>query len=186
MASDEPLMASVAGRYASALFELASDSNSVAAVEGDLASFEALIAESPDFARMLKSPVIPADEQATALEAVFRKAGIGATTINFFKLLSRNRRLFAATDAAKAFRALAARARGEISAEVTSATPLTDAQLTELRDVLASKAGKSVALSQKVDPSILGGLVVKIGSRMIDNSLKTKLDTMRFALKGAA
>lgn len=177
-------MASVAGRYASALFELANESGNVATVEGDVTKFEALMAESADLTRMLRSPVIPADEQGAALEAVLTKAGVSATTINFFKLLARNRRLFAAPDAAKAFRALAAKARGEVSAEVTSATAMSEAQVSELRDALAAKAGKAVTLATKVDPSLLGGLVVKMGSKMIDSSLKTKLDTMRFALKG--
>lgn len=179
-------MASVAGRYASALFELASETGNVAKVEGDLAKFEALVVESSDFARMLRSPVIPSDEQSAALEAVLSRAGLSTEAINFFRLLAANRRLFSAVDAAKAFRALAAKARGEAVAEVVSAMPLSEAQLAELRDILSRSVGKNVTLAAKVDASILGGLIVKLGSRMIDNSLKTKLDTMRLTLKGAA
>lgn len=184
MATDEPLMASVAGRYASALFELASDQGKVAEVEADVAKFQGLMTESADFARMIMSPVIASEDQEKALSAVLQKAGLSATTVNFFKLLAKNRRLFAASDAVAGFRALAARARGEVVAEVTSAAALTDAQVADLKSTLKASVGKDVTLAQKVDPSILGGLVVKIGSRMVDSSLKTKLDGMKLALRG--
>ncbi len=185
MATDEPQMASVAGRYASALFDLASEEKQVGDVEADLGKFQALMDESADLVRMIRSPVIPADEQGAALSAVLNKAGVGPLTINFFKLLAKNRRLFAATDIVAAFRSLAAKARGEATAEVTSATPLSDAHIAQLRDTLKASVGKDVTLRTKVDPSLLGGLIVKVGSRMVDSSLKTKLDTMKFALKGS-
>lgn len=184
MATDEPLMASVAGRYASALFELASDQGKVAEIEADMAKFQAVMGESDDFARMIKSPVIASEDQEKALAAVLEKAGLSATSINFFKLLAKNRRLFAASDAVAGFRVLAARARGEVVAEVTSAVTLSDAQVGELKSTLKTTVGKDVTLAQKVDPSILGGLIVKIGSRMVDSSLKTKLDGMKLALRG--
>ena len=186
VATDEPLMASVAGRYASALFELATDEGKVAEVEGDLAKFQALSDESPDFVRVLRSPVIASDEQEKAISAVLSKADVGALTINFFKLLAKNRRLFAAADIARDFQSFAARARGEVRAEVTAAAPLADAQVADLKAALKASVGKDVTLVQKVDPSLLGGLVVKIGSRMVDSSLKTKLESMKFALKGGA
>jgi F-type H+-transporting ATPase subunit delta len=186
VATDEPIMASVAGRYASALFELATEEGKVAEVEGDLAKFQALADESSDFVALIRSPVIASDDQQRALAAVLAKAGVGTLTINFFKLLAKNRRLFAAGDVVRAFQSLAARARGEVKAEVTTATPLTVAHVAELKSALKSSVGKDVTLVQKVDPSILGGLVVKLGSRMIDSSLKTKLDGMRVALKGGA
>ena len=178
-------MASVAGRYASALFELAIDEGKVAEVEGDLAKFQALSNESADFVQMIRSPVISSDDQEKALGTVLAKAGIGALTINFFKLLAKNRRLFAASDVVRDFQSLAARARGEVRAEVTAAAALTDTQVAGLKAALKTAVGKDVTLEQKVDPSILGGLIVKLGSRMVDNSLKTKLESMKFALKGS-
>ena len=186
VATDEPLMASVAGRYASALFELATDEGKVAEGEGDLAKFQALSDESPDFVRVLRSPVISSEEQEKAISAVLSKAGVSALTINFFKLLAKNRRLFAADDIARDFQSFAARARGEVRAEVTTAAPLADAQVADLKAALKASVGKDVTLVQKVDPSLLGGLVVKMGSRMVDSSLKTKLESMKFALKGSA
>ncbi len=184
VATDEPLMAGVAGRYASALFDLASEQNKVAEVEGDLGTFQSLCSESAEFLSMVRSPVIPADDQSQALTAILGKAGASALTINFFKLLAKNRRLFAAGDMAKAFHALAAKSRGQVTAEVTSASPLNDGHTAQLRDALKASVGKDVTLQTKVDPSILGGLIVKLGSRMVDSSLKTKLDTMKVVLKG--
>lgn len=184
MATNEPIMAGVAGRYASALFELASEQNQVSAVEGDLAKFQDLFGASEDLARMVRSPVISADEQGKAITTILEKAGAGALTVNFFKLLAKNRRLFAAPDMARAYRSLAAKARGEIAAEVSSAVPLNEAQVAELKTVLKGKVGKDVALATKVDPALLGGLVVKVGSRMIDTSLRTKLAGLKVAMKG--
>lgn len=184
MATDEPLMASVAGRYASALFELATDEGKVAEVEEDLAKVQSLCDESADFVSVIRSPVIAAEDQEKALSAVLEKAGVGTLTINFFKLLAKNRRLFTTSDVVRNFKALAARSRGEVMAEVTAAASLSDAQVAELKNTLKDTVGKDVTLVQKVDPSILGGLVVKLGSRMIDSSLKTKLETMKLALKG--
>ncbi len=185
VATDEPLMASVAGRYASALFELAREDGKVAEVEGDLAKFQALCDESADFVQMIRSPVISSDDQEKALASVLAKAGVGMLTVNFFKLLAKNRRLFAASDIVRDFQSLAARARGEVRAEVTAATPLSEAQVANLKAALKSSVGKDVTLVQRVDPVILGGLIVKMGSRMVDSSLKTKLESMKIALKGS-
>lgn len=177
-------MASVAGRYASALFDLASETKQVAEVEKDLGTVQALLDESADLTRMVRSPVIPADEQAKALVAILQKAGVGPLAQNFFKLIAKNRRLFATGDMIKAYRTIAAKARGEVSAEVSSAVALSDQQVAALKEQLKATVGKGVTLSTKVDPSLLGGLIVKLGSRMIDSSLKTKLANMRVALKG--
>ncbi len=185
MASDEPLLASVAGRYASALFEVANEHGKVGEVEADLVKIQALIDESIDFSRMIKSPVIAAEDQARAVSAVLAKVGIGPTTSNFFSVLARNRRLFTASDAIRAFRALAAKARGEVMAEVTSAAALSQPHLAQIRDVLKAAIGKDVKVAEKVDPAILGGLIVKLGSRMVDSSVKTKLDTMKLGLRGS-
>ncbi len=175
-------MASVAGRYASALFDLAKDGNKIEEVEKDLTTFQALYQESDDLARLVRSPVISSDDQGRALAAVLSKAGVGTLTGNFFKLIAKNRRLFAADDMARAFKSLAARDRGEVSAEVSSAHPLTEEQTADLKATLKASVGKDVTLSTKVDPSLLGGLVVKIGSRMIDSSLKTRLANMKAAM----
>ena len=177
------MTASVAGRYASALFDLARESNSVAAVEADLGTFDTMLTSSEDLRDMVRSPVLSAEDQGKALAALVAKAGIGATTANFLALVARNRRLFVLGEMIKNFRTIAAKARGEVAAEVTSALPLTDAQLAALKDTLRSTAGKDVVLATKVDPSLLGGLIVKIGSRMIDSSLKTKLAGLSVALK---
>ena len=186
MAKDESGMASVAGRYASALFDLAKDGNQVPDVEAGLAKFEGLLSESSDLRRMVLSPVISAEDQGKALTALMAKAGISGITANFLKLLARNRRLFAAPDTIATFRALAAKARGEVVAEVTSAQALNESQLTALKDTLKASVGKDVRLATKVDPSLLGGLIVKVGSHMVDSSLKTKLAAMKVAMKGTA
>lgn len=185
VATDQPMMAGVAGRYASALFELARESNKLADTEADLAKFERLLAASEDLRRMVRSPVFTAEEQTRAIGAVLEKAGIGGLAANFFKLIAANRRLFVASDIIRAFRELAARSRGEVTAEVASATPLGAAHLAELEKALAASVGKEVKLETRVDPALLGGLVVKIGSRMIDSSLRTKLSGLKTALKGA-
>jgi F-type H+-transporting ATPase subunit delta len=139
---------------------------------------------SDDFRRFVHSPLISADDQIKALDAIMSRAGLGDLVRNFIKLIASNRRLFAVSDIIKAYRALAARARGEVAAEVVSAHPLNDAQTAELKATLKASVGKDVTLAVKVDPSLLGGLVVRIGSRMIDSSLKTRLASMRHALKG--
>jgi F-type H+-transporting ATPase subunit delta len=185
VATDDPIMASVAGRYASALFDLTKDENKIDEVEKDLGTFQALLHESEDLQRLVRSPVIASEDQSRALSAVLAKAGIGQLTSNFFKLIAKNRRLFAAEDMARAFKALAARHRGEVSAEVVSAHALSDEQTAELKAVLKQSVGKDVTLSTNVDASLLGGLIVTIGSRMIDSSLKTKLANMKAAMAGA-
>jgi F-type H+-transporting ATPase subunit delta len=184
VATEQPIVAGVAGRYAAALFDLAQEQNQVSEVEQDLVKFQQLCDLSPDLVRLVKSPVIDADDQARALGAVLDKAGVNALSRNFFALVARNRRLFAAPDMARAFRVLAAKARGEVTAEVASAHPLTDAQASALKAVLKETVGKDVTLASKVDPSLLGGLIVKLGSRMVDSSLKTKLAGLRLLLKG--
>jgi F-type H+-transporting ATPase subunit delta len=174
----------VAGRYAAALFELAKESAKVSEVEADLGKFQSLLDISDDLRRMVRSPVIPGEEQGKAIVALLQKAGIGGLAANFFKLIAENRRLFAAQDMIKAFLLLAAKERGEVTAEVTSAAALNDAQVTALKDTLKASVGKDVTLATKVDPSLLGGLIVKVGSRMIDSSLRTKLQNLKVSLSG--
>lgn len=186
MATNEPIMASVAGRYASALFELASEQNAVAEIERDLTNFQSLLDESDDLNRLLESPVLSTEEQGDAIAAVVAKMDASQTTQNFFKLITQNRRLHVAGDVVRAFRALASKARGEVAAEVISASELTDEQVASLKATLKESVGKDVQLTANVDPSLLGGLVVKIGSRMVDSSLRTKLANMKAALTSSA
>jgi F-type H+-transporting ATPase subunit delta len=180
--SSSPISA-VAERYAGSLFELALQDNSVAQVEADLASFEAMLNGSEDLSRLINSPVFSSEDQAKAIAAIADKAGITGLVGNFLRVVARNRRLFAVPGMIKAFRRIAADHRGEASAEVTSAHALTAAQQTELKATLKSIAGKDVAIAMTVDPSLLGGLIVKMGSRQIDTSLKTKLNSLKLALK---
>lgn len=184
VATDNPMMAGVAGRYASALFELAKEQNQLDEVDNDLGKFQSMLDQSEDLRRLVKSPAFAAEEQQRALGAVMDWAAVGATTGNFLKVVARNRRLFAAEDMVKTFRALLAQHRGEVAAEVSSAIALSEEQLTALKDKLKSSYGKDVRLDAKVDPTLLGGLVVKIGSRMFDSSLKTKLANLKVVLKG--
>jgi F-type H+-transporting ATPase subunit delta len=180
------MTAGVAGRYASALFELANEQNQLDEVAGDLAKFQALLDQSDDLARLVRSPAFAAEEQEKALSSVMDWASIGATTGNFLKVVTRNRRLFAAEDMIKAYRSRLAAHRGEVAAEVKSAVALNESQIAALKEKLKSVYGKDVQLEAKVDPSLLGGLIVKIGSRMFDSTLKTKLANMKVVLKGAS
>lgn len=185
MATEDPSVSGVSGRYATALFELARDQKSVDAVKADLDKFDAMLADSPDLLRLVRSPVFTADAQLKALNAVLAKAGIGGIAANFLKVLITNRRLFAVADVIRAFRALVARFKGEATAEVTVAEPLSDKNLDALKAALKSVSGKDVDLNVKIDPSIIGGLVVKLGSRMVDSSLRTKLNSIKHAMKEA-
>ena len=175
----------MARRYATALFDLALDANAIEAVKADLDRFDALVAESADLNRLVRSPVFSAEEQLQALAAVLEHAGIGGLAANFFKLVAANRRLFAVHDMIKAFRALVAQHKGEATAAVTVAEPLKDQHVDALRAALKSVTGKDVDLDIKIDPAILGGLVVKLGSRMVDSSLRTKLNGIKHAMKEA-
>jgi len=186
VAAAEPIVSGMAGRYATALFELALDNKSVDVIKADLDRFDAMIAGSPDLLRLVRSPVFGAEEQAKALAAVLDKAGISGLAANFLKLVTSNRRLFAVRDMIKAFRTLVAKWKGEVAAEVTVAEKLSDSHLEALKAALKSvTGGKAVDLAVKVDPSIIGGLVVKLGSRMVDSSLRTKLNAIKHAMKEA-
>jgi F-type H+-transporting ATPase subunit delta len=173
----------VAERYANALFELALDQNTLPAVEADLTNLAAIIDESADLKRLVRSPVFSASEQSRAIDAVLAKAGIGGVVANFVKVATANRRLFAVPEIITAFKRHAAKHRGEIAAEVTSAEPLSDKHVTDLKAALKASLGKDVALDTHVDPSLIGGLIVKVGSRMIDGSLRTKLNSLKLAMK---
>ena len=174
---------SVAARYARSLYELSAEAKSVDAVEQSLNAFAALIDENSDLKRLIESPVFTADQQAGALNAIVKQAKMPPLAANFLNVVAENRRLFALPGMIKAFGEIAAAERGEVTAEVTSATELDATQQKELQETLKQVAGKDVALSVTVDPSILGGLIVKMGSRQIDTSIKTKLSSLKLALK---
>ena len=183
MAKSSSPISGVAERYAGSLFDLAAQSNAIAQVERDLDRFEALLNGSEDLKRLIKSPVFSADDQLKAISAVADKAKISGLVGNFLRVVAKNRRLFAVPGMINAFRRIAAENRGEIAAEVTSAHALTPAQETELKAALKSVAGKDVSIAVTVDPSLLGGIIVKMGSKQIDTSLKTKLNSLKLALK---
>jgi F-type H+-transporting ATPase subunit delta len=185
VAAEDPSVSGVSGRYATALFELARDEKSIDAVKADLDGFDALLAESDDLRRLVRSPVFSADTQLKALNAVLDRAAITGIAANFLKVLTRNRRLFAVSDVIRAFRALVAKFKGEATADVTVAEKLSDRNLDALKTALKSVTGKDVALNVNVDPAIIGGLVVKLGSRMVDSSLRTKLNSIKHAMKEA-
>jgi F-type H+-transporting ATPase subunit delta len=174
----------VAERYASALFELAKEQKAQVAVEQDLIRFQGLIDASADLRRLILSPAFAAKDQAKALTAIMERAGIAGLAANIVKVLANNRRLFTVSDVIKNYRLIAASARGEVSADVTSAHPLTAAQMQSLKDQLRASVGREVTIQSKVDPALLGGLVVKVGSRMIDSSLRTKIEQLKVAMKG--
>nr|WP_210316360.1 F0F1 ATP synthase subunit delta [Devosia oryzisoli] len=183
MAAQNSVLTHIARPYASALFDLAQSENQLAQVETGLSDISRLIGESEDFSRYLRSPVITADVKASALNAIIDKAQVNPLVANFLKLVAKNGRLFALDQIIVGFRELAATARGEMTAEVTSAAPLSEAQASALAETLKAKLGKTVTLNQFVDPSLIGGLQVKVGSQMIDSSLKTKLAAMKIAMK---
>ncbi|MFN3658403.1 MAG: F0F1 ATP synthase subunit delta [Pseudolabrys sp.] len=186
MAGEDSLISGMAGRYASALFELALEEKATDAVKADLENFDAMVAGSADLARLVRSPVFDADDQLKALSAILDKAGIKGLAANFLRVITTNRRLFAVRDMIRAYRGLVARQKGEVSAQVTVAEKLTDQNLGALKDALKNvTGGKDIDLEVKVDPAIIGGLIVKVGSRMVDSSLRTKLNAIKFAMKEA-
>jgi F-type H+-transporting ATPase subunit delta len=173
----------MAGRYSTALFELALEERAIDAVKADLDRFNALIGESADLRRLVRSPVFTAETQSRALAAVLERAGIGGIAGRFLKVVSTNRRLFAVQDMIKGFRTLVAEHKGEVSAEVTLAERPSEPHLDAIKGALHSVTKKDVQVEVKVDPSIIGGLIVKLGSRMVDSSLRTKLNSIKHAMK---
>jgi len=184
--ADEPTTVSgVADRYASALFELAREEGALDAVAADLNRFHSMLAESEDLQRLVRSPVFSSEEQTRAISAVLEKAGIGGLAANLIKVAAANRRLFVVPEMTVGFRRKLAKERGEISASVTSAEPLSADQINTVKLALKEAIGKDVLLDESVDPTLIGGLIVQVGSRMIDTSLRTKLDAMKYAMKEA-
>jgi len=185
LAANSMNVSGIAGRYAMALFDLATDQGALDQTADDMASLGRMIADSADLHRLVRSPVIGSKAQAAALDAIMAQAEFGPLSQKFVGLVAGNRRLFALPGMVQGFAQLMAQHRGEVAGEVTSAHPLSDAQLATLRAQLKTAVGSDVQIDAKVDPSLLGGLIVKIGSRMIDSSLRTKLQNLKFAMKGA-
>jgi len=183
MASGGMSVTGVAGRYATALFELALEEDKLKEVEAQLADFQEMLHTSEDLRRLAHSPAFSMDQQAKAVRVVADAAGTSGLTKNFLELLVEKRRLSTVSGIIRAFHTLAARHRGEVEAEVITAVPLSDDQTETLRQALRDFAGQDVSMNIRVDASILGGLIVKIGSRMIDNSLRTKLNRLRHVMK---
>ena len=183
VAGETSIIAGMAGRYANALFELARDKSELERVETDLKGFLGLLDESDDLKRLVASPVFSAEIQENAVSAIADKAGFGDLTKNLLHVIARNRRLSHVEDIIKGFKALLASHRGEVTAEATSAVALTDDQKAKLKASLKEVAGQDIELITKVDASILGGLIVKIGSQQIDDSLRTKLNNINKRMK---
>jgi F-type H+-transporting ATPase subunit delta len=184
LASDNSHIAGLALRYANAVFELAAEERAIEAVESDFQQLKTMLHDSPELARLVRSPLFSREDQARGMEAVLAQVGVSDLTRKLVLLLAQKRRLFALADIIRAFEELLARHRGEVAAEVTSARPLSNEETTELRRMLNDKLGREPRLTTHVDPRLLGGLVLKLGSRMIDSSLRSKLDGLRAAMKG--
>jgi F-type H+-transporting ATPase subunit delta len=177
-------MAGLAERYAAALYELADEGKALDRVADDLRQLSRLLNDSADLTRLIRSPVLGRQEQGRAMQAVLAKAGVDALTAKFIGLVAQNRRLFAIPAMIKAFLATLARRRGEIAAEVTSAQALSPTQADAVMAALRQAVGAKVSVETRVDSSLLGGMVVRVGSRMVDSSLKTKLQKLELAMKG--
>jgi F-type H+-transporting ATPase subunit delta len=186
VATTDQTVSGVPGRYASALFELAAEEKSADQIGEQLAAFGAAIDESDELKSLVRSPVYSSEDQIAAIDGIAQKIGMNGSALNFLRLVAKNRRLSALPDMIRGYSALLSQSKGEIAGEVVSAEPLSAQQLKDLKAALKSSLGSEVALSTRVDSSILGGLIVKVGSRMMDNSLKTKLQNLKVAMKGTA
>ncbi len=184
MASGQSGVSGLSGRYATALFELAERDGQLNEVAGDLASLDAMLNASDDLARLVRSPVMSRDDQSGAMAAVMEAAGLSPLTRNFVGVVAESRRLFALAKMIRDYRTLLADHRGETTAEVTSAAPLSDAHMKALGDALKQAFGTEVSVEATVDPGVIGGLVVKVGSLMVDSSIRTKLQQLRLAMTG--
>lgn len=185
MASDDFSVAGLAGRYATALFELADEKQAHDDVAADLRTLRKLIDESEDFARFIKSPLYSREAQVAALDAILKQAGAGELTRRFALVVAGNRRLYALAGMIDAYLAILAKRRGEVTARVTVARPLDAAQMTRLEESLRRSVGGKVKIETRIDASLIGGLIVQIGSRMVDASLRSKLMRLQTVMKGA-
>jgi len=183
--ADDSKLSNVGSRYAQALFDLASEQNEVAAVEADLKSLKAALADSKDLRLLIGSPAFSAEDKGKGLVAIAVKAKFSMTTIKFLGLLATNGRASSLPSIITSYEALSAKARGAVSAQVTTAVALSPAQSKGVAAALRQALGKDPEIETRVDPAILGGIKVQVGSRLFDASLKSKLDSLKFALKRA-
>lgn len=184
MAEQGPIVSGLAGRYASALYELAEEQKVTDKVGGDLKSFATMLDASKDLQALCRNPVFTAEQQLGAISQIVDKAQIGGIAANFLKLLASKRRLFAVGDMIRAYEALVDRKNGVVKAEITVPAALSDKNKSAVLEALKGvTGGKSISLNEKIDPSIVGGLIVKIGSKMVDASLRTKLNSIKLAMK---
>lgn len=183
MSEPASISAAIAGRYAAAVFELAQEAKGLAALEADVGALGDALGSSPELRDLISSPVYSRDEQGAAIAAIAAKMGLSAPLSNGLKLMAAKRRLFAVPQLLKALAEAIAEAKGEVTADVTSATKLSKAQADKLAETLKAKTGKTVKLNVAVDESLIGGMIVKLGSRMIDTSVKAKLASLQNAMK---
>lgn len=184
MASEGTGISGLAERYAAALFDLADERRALDAVAGDLRELRAMVHDSPDLVRLIRSPVLSRDEQGKAMAALAERAGLSPLTRDFLGVVARNRRLFAVPAMIAAYLRRLAERRGEITAEVTVAAPLGEARHAALLEQLRRAVGARVAVDVRVDPALLGGMIVKVGSRMVDASLNSRLQRLRLTMRG--
>lgn len=184
MATEGTGVSGLAARYATALFDLADENKALDQTAQDLALLKQLMAESADLRRLVRSPLLSRSDQARAMDAVLAQANVSGLVRQFVGLVAQNRRLFALTGMIDAFLAELARRRGEETAHVVAARPLTQEQVDAITDALRRTMGSKVSVDVRVDPSLIGGMVVKVGSRMIDSSVRTKLTKLKLAMKG--
>jgi F-type H+-transporting ATPase subunit delta len=184
VAADGARVGGLAARYASALYDLADEQGALDRVAGDLNTLRGMLDQSEEFSRFIRSPVLSRIDQSKGIAALAAAAQLTQLTQNFLGLVARNRRLFALPEMIRGYFAILADRRGQQTAEVISAVPLSDAQVSALTTALKTSGGRNVAVSTKVDPSILGGLIVRVGSRMVDSSLRSKLQRLKLAMKG--
>ncbi|MBM08733.1 MAG: F0F1 ATP synthase subunit delta [Magnetovibrio sp.] len=185
MSSDVTVASGLAGRYATALFELSDEEKQLDQVASDLNAIKSMLSNSEDLRRFIQSPVVAREDQQKAMQALLQEAGIGQLTRNLIGVVVDNRRLHSLSSIIDGYFSLLAKARGETTAEVISANSLSKAQQDAIMVSLKREMGSKVTLETRVDETLLGGIIVKIGSKMIDTSLKTKLAQLRLAMKGA-
>ncbi len=183
MASDGTAASGLAARYSAALFDLATEGKTLDQTEHDLARLKEVLAQSPELRRFIRSPVLSREQQTAGMTGLLERVGASDLTQRFIRLVAQKRRLFALGDMIDAFLADTARRRGEVKASVTVAQPLSDQHASAMTATIKAALGDKVAIQVDVDPDLLGGMVVRVGSRMIDNSLRTKIDKLQLAMK---
>jgi F-type H+-transporting ATPase subunit delta len=184
VATDTSGLSGLAGRYAAALYDIAETAGTLDAVANDLRAVQRMVDESDDLRRLIRSPILDRADQAKAIRALLERAGAGDLTLRFVGVVTDNRRLFALSQIIAAYLRRLAERRGEVVAHVTSAQTLSDAQVARITETLRRSLGSKVVVDLKVDPGLIGGLVVRVGSKLVDDSLRTKLLRLQLAMKG--